>query len=49
MIITVRHTSREHRDNHVSSGMEAGLNRSLRRIDGILDQLTKEHRCNHPT
>ena len=42
MIITVRHGSREHRDNHVSSGMEAGLNRSLRRIDAILDQLTKE-------
>lgn len=44
MIITVRHASREHRDNHVSSGMEAGLNRSLRRIDAILDQLMKEQR-----
>lgn len=47
MTITVRHASREHRDNHVSSGMEGGLNRSLRRVDGILDQLMKEHRCNH--
>lgn len=42
MIITVRHASREHRDDHVSSGMEAGLNRSLRRIDAILNQLMKE-------
>lgn len=42
MIITLRCTSQEHRDNLVSSGMEAGLNRSLRRIDAILDQLTKE-------
>ena len=42
MTITVRHDSQENRDNHVSSGMEAGLNRSLRRIDDILDQLTKE-------
>lgn len=44
MTVTVRHASREHRDNHVSSNMEAGLNRSLRRIDGILDQLMKEQR-----
>lgn len=43
MMITVRCTSKEHRDNLVSSGMEAGLNRSLSRIDDILDQFAKEN------
>ncbi|HLT60297.1 MAG TPA: SRPBCC family protein [Microlunatus sp.] len=44
MIITVRCPTREHRDDLISSGTEVGLNRSLRRIDALLQPTpTKEY------
>jgi uncharacterized protein YndB with AHSA1/START domain len=39
LTVTVLHSSQEYRDGHVASGMEAGLQRSLDRIDGILAEL----------
>jgi uncharacterized protein YndB with AHSA1/START domain len=39
LTVTVLHSSQEHRDGHVASGMEPGLQRALDRIDGILAEL----------
>jgi uncharacterized protein YndB with AHSA1/START domain len=34
--VTVEHTSKEHRDGHVGSGMEVGMQHSLDRIEDLL-------------
>ena len=33
--VTVRHTSKEHRDGHVESGMETGMQRALDRLEDL--------------
>jgi uncharacterized protein (TIGR03086 family) len=39
MSVTVLHRSRENRDGHVESGMEHGLQKSLNRIEDLLDTI----------
>ena len=39
MSVLVRHTSREHRDGHIRSGMERGMQVTLDRLDGLLTEL----------
>lgn len=39
MTITVLHSSREHRDGHIASGMEAGLQVSMNRLEGVASGL----------
>ena len=39
LTVTVLHTSQEHRDGHVASGMEGGLQQSLDSIEDILAEL----------
>ena len=38
----VRHTSQEHRDGHVDSGMEGGMQDTFNRLDGLLVQFDSE-------
>jgi uncharacterized protein (TIGR03086 family) len=38
----VRHTSQEHRDGHVNSGMEGGMQDTFNRLDGLLEQFDSE-------
>ena len=40
MSVTVAHRSKENRDGHVNSGMEAGMQPTLDRIDAILHELS---------
>jgi uncharacterized protein YndB with AHSA1/START domain len=37
--VTVLHTTKEHRDGHVASGMEGGMQHSLDRIEDLLPEL----------
>ena len=39
MSVLVRHTSKEHRDGHIRSGMERGMQVTLDRLDGLLTEL----------
>jgi uncharacterized protein YndB with AHSA1/START domain len=39
LTVVVLHTSREHRDGHVDSGMEGGMQHSLDRVDDLLVEL----------
>lgn len=39
LTVTVLHSSREHRDRHLSSGMERGLQVSLDRVEALLGAL----------
>jgi uncharacterized protein (TIGR03086 family) len=42
MRVTVTHTSREHRDGHVESGMEGGMQVTLDRLDDLLATMPGE-------
>jgi uncharacterized protein YndB with AHSA1/START domain len=39
LVISILHSSKQHRDAHVDSGMEVGLQHSLDRIEVLLDAL----------
>jgi hypothetical protein len=39
MTILVQHTSKEHRDGHVNSGMEGGLQESLDALERVVRSL----------
>ncbi|MBM7798858.1 uncharacterized protein YndB with AHSA1/START domain [Microlunatus panaciterrae] len=39
MTVTVQHSSRENRDGHLNSGMEAGMQVVLERLDDVLEGL----------
>ncbi len=40
MLVNVLHTSRENRDGHINSGMEAGMQLTLNRVDDLLPGLS---------
>lgn len=40
LTILVQHTSKEHRDGHVNSGMESGLQESLDALERVVDSLS---------
>lgn len=39
MTVTVVHSSQEHRDGHVASGMEGGMQISMNRLEGLVVEL----------
>ncbi|MDQ0944218.1 uncharacterized protein YndB with AHSA1/START domain [Streptomyces sp. V1I1] len=42
MSITVLHTSQEHRDGHIASGMERGMQISMNRLEDVVVELNRE-------
>ncbi|MFI2349088.1 SRPBCC domain-containing protein [Streptomyces sp. NPDC019443] len=42
MSITVLHTSQEHRDGHIASGMEDGMQISMNRLEDVVVELNRE-------
>jgi hypothetical protein len=42
MSITVLHTSQEHRDGHIASGMEGGMQISMNRLEDVVVELNRE-------
>lgn len=42
MSITVEHTSQEHRDGHIASGMEGGMQISMNRLEDVVVELNRE-------
>jgi uncharacterized protein YndB with AHSA1/START domain len=41
MTITVLHASREHRDGHIASGMEDGMQISMNRLEDLVGELSR--------
>lgn len=39
MTISVLHTTQEHRDGHIASGMEGGLQVSMNRLEDVLEEI----------
>ncbi len=42
LIVVVRHKSKENRDGHINSGMEAGMQQCMNRVDDILSELATD-------
>jgi uncharacterized protein YndB with AHSA1/START domain len=42
MSVTVLHTSQEHRDGHIASGMEGGMQISMNRLEDVVVELNRE-------